>query len=307
MLLINRHIILIIFVLFIVKLNLNKEDSLEQNSTIVKSENYFTSDTLLVNENILIEDYFQYIDSVVKAYDSLTPYKFSEHLLVSANSWIIDTLQHTDYYRMMARDTFVYDQKKMIAIPKGSFIIIPDSIQAHKLSEQFLKTRLDINIPEFKLRIYEDSTMLYEFPIRVGRDEKKYLEMSGRIQNLKTKTGVGIIVNHVRNPRYVNPVDNQQYFVTRRDDNKVTKLPQIPFIETELNGIRYGQLIHPTTNPMTLMKAYSNGCIGTREADAWVIYYYAPIGTPITIRYDLDIITPDGIHIVLDDIYKKQR
>ena len=52
---------------------------------------------------------------------------------------------------------------------------------------------------------------------------------------------------------------------------KVTKLPQIPFIETEINGIRNGQLIHPTTNPETLNKAYSNGCIGTKEADAWVI------------------------------------
>ena len=129
--------------------------------------------------------------------------------------------------------------------------------------------------------------------------------MSGRVQDLKTKSGEGSIVKHVRNPRYVNPVNNHEYFVTRRDDEKVTKLPQIPFLETELNGLRYGQLIHPTTNPKTLGKAYSNGCIGTKEADAWVIYYYSPIGTKISIRYNLNVLYEDGEKIVLKDIYNK--
>ena len=80
-------------------------------------------------------------------------------------------------------------------------------------------------------------------------------------------------------------------------------MPQIPFIETELNGLRHGQLIHPTTNPKTLRKAYSNGCIGTKEADAWVIYYYAPINTEIRIRYDLSIANEMGDIITLKDIY----
>jgi len=83
----------------------------------------------------------------------------------------------------------------MIALPKGNSIVIPDSIHAKKLLRAFQNTRIDINIPEFKLRIYEDSILLSEFPIRVGRNEKKYLEMSGRIQDLKTKTGEGFIVN----------------------------------------------------------------------------------------------------------------
>jgi len=82
-------------------------------------------------------------------------------------------------------------------------------------------------------------------------------------------------------------------------------LPQIPFLETEINGMRNGQLIHPTTNPITLEKAYSNGCIGTKEADAWVIYYYAPVGTKIAIRYDLNIKDSMGKKIVLKDIYKQ--
>ena len=135
---------------------------------------------------------------------------------------------------------------------KGSSIVIPDSIQAKKLLNTFQNTRIDINIPEFKLRIYEDSIKRYECLVRVGRNEQKYLEMSGRVQDLKTKTGEGHIVKHMRYPRFVNPVNNHEYFVTKRDDDQVTKLPQIPFIETEINGIRNGQLIHTTTNPSNI-------------------------------------------------------
>ncbi|MDG1730346.1 MAG: L,D-transpeptidase [Algibacter sp.] len=256
-----------------------------------------------ISHDVIIENYFQFLDSITKTYDSLVPYKLSEHLLVRTNPWIIDTLQNTDYYRMKARDSFVYNQKKMIVLPKGAIITIPDSLKAIKLQNSFKNISIDVNIPEYKLRILKDSTELFEFPIRVGRDEKKYLKMAGRVLNLKTKTGSGIIVKHVRNPSYYNPVNGHQYFVTKRDDDKITKLPQIPFIETEINGLRNGQLIHPTTNPITLEKAYSNGCIGTKEADAWVIYYYAPIGTKIKIRYDLKVMDRNGKNLVLKDIY----
>lgn len=259
--------------------------------------------TIVVNRNITIGNYFQFLDSIVKQYDTLTRYKLTEHVLVRANPWIINTLENTDYYRMIARDSFVYDQKGMIVFKVGSNITIPNSSEAQAIYKAFDKTKIDINIPEYKLRIYEDSLMLYEFPVRVGRKEMKYLKMGDRITDLKTKTGTGQIVNHVRNPDYYNPANGHQYFLTRRDDNKVTKLPQIPFIETEVNGIRNGQLIHPTTNPVTLNKAYSNGCIGTKEADSWRIYYHAPIGTKLIIRYDLVTTNENGEKVILKNIY----
>ncbi len=40
------------------------------------------------------------------------------------------------------------------------------------------------------------------------------------------------------------------------------------------------------TDPKTLAKAASNGCIGTSEADGWRIYFFAPTGTKVLIRYD---------------------
>lgn len=307
---ISLKIFIVVVLLITLKLCCKKNEDVMMASNLISNKAFIhpvSPRTIKIKNNVIIKNYFQYIDSIVKKYDSLLPYILTEHILVRNNPWIIDTLKNTDYYWMKARDSFVYNQKKMIALPKGASIIIPDSVSAKNLIKLFQKTIIDINIPEFKLRIYEDSIERFKFPVRVGRNERKFLKMSGRVQDLKTKTGTGIIVNHVKNPRYVNPVNNHQYYVTKRDDEKVTKLPQIPFIETEINGLRYGQLIHPTTNPITLGKAYSNGCIGTNEADAWVIYYYTPINTKIIIRYDLNLQDDNGEKLVLKDIYRLKK
>ncbi len=256
-----------------------------------------------LSKDILVGNYFKYIDSLITQYESLVPYPLTEHLLVSANPWIIDTLTSTDYYRMKARDSFVYNQKKLIALPKGNPLILPDSISAIRLQNELAHRSIDVNIPEFKMRIYRDSVLLFTFPVRVGQNKKRYLAFGDRITDLRTLTGRGKIVGYVKNPDYYNPVDGKQYHVTRRDDDLTTLLPQIPFIDTEIDGVRNGQMIHPTTNPETLGKAYSNGCIGTKESDAWIIYYNAPIGTPIRIRYDLMVRDEFGQEQRLKDIY----
>jgi len=256
-----------------------------------------------VERNVRIGDYFAFMDSLVARYDTLVSYKLSEHILVRANPWIINTLVNTDYYRMMARDSFVYDQKKMIVLKAFESLIVPDSLEASKILKDMESTWIDVNIPEFKLRIYKDSVLLYTFPVRVGQNRKRYLKMGDRVTDLRTIPGECHIVKHVRNPDFYNPVDGKQFYLTKRDDGKTTLMPQIPWIETEINSLRYGQMIHPTTNPKTLKKAYSNGCIGTKESDAWVIYYHAPIGTPVTIRYDLKTRDSLGKEIVLEDVY----
>ena len=256
-----------------------------------------------ITRNVAISEYFEYMDSLVNAYDSLVSYPLTEHLLVRANPWIIDTLANTDYYRMIARDSFVYDQRKLLVLKSPDSILIPDSLSAACIMDSFKKTHLDVNIPEFKLRIYQDTALLFTFPVRVGKNTKKYLAMGDKIADLRTITGRGEIVRLERNPEFYNPVDQKRFYLTKRDDKKTTLMPQIPWIETEINGIRNGQMIHPTTNPKTLGKASSNGCIGTKESDAWIIYYYAPTGTAITIRYDLEIINVKGENDKLKDIY----
>lgn len=255
----------------------------QQDSTLI----WPASHQIEIIKDITITDYFPFMNALVKIGDSVLNYPISEHILIRHNPWVIDTLVNTDYYRMIERDSFVYDQRKLIALPKGAILKIPDSTTTCEILRDFEQTRIEVNIPEYRLRIFRDTVLLYSFPIRVGQHRKRYLAMGDREADLRTKCGIGTIIKHVKNPDFYNPVDGKQFYLTKRDDRKTTVMPQIPWIETEINGIRNGQMIHPTTNPETLGKAHSNGCIGTSESDAWVIYYYAPLGTAIEIKYDL--------------------
>jgi len=257
------------------------------------------AEVVICPRDVLIGDYFDFIDSLVTVWLPNLPYTLNEHLLVHANPWIIDTLANTDYYRMIARDSFVYDQKKLHVFREGDSLMIPSHEQAKQVQKYLDALVLDINIPEYKIRIYQADSLLYEFSIRIGQNRKRYLAMGNRLTDLRTISGEGTIVRHERDPDFYNPVNHQPFYTTKRDDGRRTLMPQIPWIETEINGVRNGQMIHPTTNPETLGKAYSNGCVGTSEGDAWILYYHAPIGTAIVIRYDL--LLPDGEF--LKDIY----
>lgn len=260
---------------------------------------------IIVKDTIRIAGYFNFIDSLVSQYDPLTNYRLTEHLLVNANPWIIDTLAHTDYYHMIQRDSFVFDQRKMIVFYPKNTLKIPDSLEAVTIHTSFSKTNVDVNLPEYKLRIYRDSIPLYTMPIRIGQNKSKYLKMGDRITNLRTLTGEGHISGFQRDPDFYDPVTGKPFHYTTRDDGQLTLMPQIPWILTEINGAMNGQLIHPTTNPKTLGKAYSNGCIGVKERDAWVIYYQCPIGTPLRIRYDLQITVANDSIIILPDVYHR--
>jgi L,D-transpeptidase ErfK/SrfK len=257
--------------------------------------------------DVPLEWYLEYLDTLVAAYDSLLSYPINEHLIVLSNPWLIDTLAHTDYYWQMERGHFIYDPQAMLALRAGDRLLIPDSLQAAALRQRLAGTILDINIPEFKLRIRECDSLLFTFPVRVGQHRTKYLAMAGREVDLHTRTGTGAIIRVNRDPIFINPADNRIYNTTGRDDGRRTKLPRVPWLEPELNGHRPGQLIHPTTNPATLGKAYSNGCIGVREGDMWRIYYHAPLGTPVIVRYDLEVLDSTGQVIRLPDIYRGQQ
>lgn len=260
-------------------------------------------DTVIIPYDIQMNCYFNYMDSLVAKYDTLVNYTLSEHLIVRANPWIIDTLEHTDYYYMMTHDSFVYDQRDLVILRKNDTIFIPNERQAQQLTDYQQRIVLDLNIPEFKFRIWDGADTLYTFLVRVGRNERKYLAMSGGTTDLRTRPGVGKIIRLNRHPAFIDPASGKPFTHTRRDDGKTTIMPLIPWIEPEINGHRYGHLIHPTTNPKTLGRAYSNGCVGVREGDMWRIYYYAPLGTKVVFRYDLNVIGEQGDTIRFKDIY----
>ncbi len=256
-----------------------------------------------VDQEVPIREYFEFMDALIAHLDTTINYPLNEYLIAHANPWLIDSLVHTDYYYLKEKGIFNEDPQALPALRKGDQLLIPDSLMADSLWKNLDHTRIDVNIPEFTLRIIENDKVLYTFPVRVGRVEQKYLAMAGRKVDLRTKTGTGQIVRVNRNPVFINPGNNKQYYKTRRDDGNLTKLPRTPWIEPELDGQRYGQLIHPTTNPETLGKPYSNGCLGMREGDMWRVYYHAPVGTPIQIRYSLQVIDAKGDTTLLKNIY----
>lgn len=259
---------------------------------------------VLVTQPVSVSAYFEFMDHLVARYDSLTPYPLSEHLIARANPWLIDSLAETDYYRQIARGNFVYDQRKMTVLHPGTTLRLPGPQTAAALLETMKNTWLDINIPAFQLHIRQKDSVLHTFPVRVGKTKRKFLVMAGGSVDLRTRTGEGEIIRIARKPAYYDPVTGRQFSYTKRDDGKLTHMPTIPWIEPSINGMRYGQMIHPTTNPVSLGKASSNGCIGVGEGDAWRIYYAAPLGTRVVVRYDLVEITAAGDTLRHPDVYE---
>lgn len=255
-----------------------------------------------VSREVQMHEYFDYLYNLLKQLQVVRP-EIDEYILVRANPWLIERLEATDYYRLMEQDSFLYDPGAVVILHPGDRLLVPDSLMIDSLRFRMATAVLDINIPEYRLRIVEMGEEQYRFPVRVGQNRRKYLAMAGGTVDLRTRPGTGSICRVERHPVFINPSDNRRYLTTRRDDGRVTLLPGVPWLEVELDGRRYGQLIHPTTNQVTLGKAYSNGCIGTSEAAAWRIYYHAPLGTPVIIRYELEVLNEQGDTIRLRDIY----
>lgn len=259
---------------------------------------------IVVTRDVRVRDFFPYIDRLVQRYDTLVPYPLTEHILVRANPWIIDSLAGTDYYHRMARGQFVYDQRQLVVLHRGDTIFVPSAEWAEQIRLSLDCTVLDLNIPEFTLRVIECDDTLRTIPVRVGQNKRRYQAAIQREANLRTLPGTGKIVWINRTPdKFIEPHTGLELKFTKRDDGRKTLMPLVPWLEPEINGLRNGQMIHPTTNPESIGKAYSNGCVGCSEADAWYLYYYAPVGTSVVFRYLLDIVDSQGDTIHLNDIY----
>ncbi|MBP6794290.1 MAG: L,D-transpeptidase [Saprospiraceae bacterium] len=257
-----------------------------------------------VNQPIKMGEYFDVMDDFIDRYNEIQNTPIDEYIFVHCNPWIIDSLAATDYYIMKEKGNTVLDNRNLIILNRGDKLNLPDSAEIIKIKLKLDSIWLDVNIPEYKLRIRKGDEVLYTFPIRIGQNKERYLATAKRIVSLKTDLGVGKISKSIREPYFLNPVNGRHFTTTKRDDGIVTEMPLIPWLETEINGVKNGDMIHPTTNLKTLNKAYSNGCIGLRESDAWYVYYYAPVGTKVVIRYDLNLKNEYGEEIILKDVYK---
>ncbi len=287
------------------KANNAEEKSIEVNELVdtLKQEKPILPIEIVVNKDIPIRSYFKWMDSIVAEHNQTHNYSIDEYIIVHNNNWILDTLAHTDYYYLMDKGIFNEDPQSLIALKEGQVLEIPDSIQTQQLKAQLDKTSLELNIPEYRLRIIQDGKEIYKFPVRVGKVGRRYLAMAKGEVDMRTKPGIGEIIRVNKKPVFKNPQNNHKYVKTHRDDGKLTGLPAIPWLEPSINGRSVGQLIHPTTNLATLEKPSSNGCIGLRESDAWIVYYYAPLGTKVVIKYELQGKNDQGENVEFKNIY----
>lgn len=256
----------------------------------------------LVKNDIRMKNYFFFIDSLADtSFHSRSI--LNEYLLVNANPWLIDSLRTLDYYTQKKKGVFIYDQAQQIILHAGDRLIIPDTAMRAAITQKLESSYLDVNIPEYTLRMIQGHDTLLTCPIRIGRDAEGYLDYYQRQVDFRTPVGEGEIKRVRRNPKYIDLQSGEEYKETNRDDGRRTKMPIIPSLEPSINGKLIGTLIHATTNPKSLGKAYSHGCVGTSEADIWFIYYCSPPGTKVRFRYDLEIKDANGKSAQLKDIY----
>lgn len=256
-----------------------------------------------IERNIQVRHFFKYIDSVVTEAQKHVSYPISEHIIVRANPWVVARLVSFDYYDNMKQGRFIYDQDSLIVLAAGDGLLIPNEMLAKGIADTLAHTLIDVNIPEYRLRIYEYGNLKFTFHIRVGQNKSKYLGTIGRNLDLRTPLGEGYIYRISREPVFIKLDSGKRYYTTTRDDGKVTRMPMIPWLDPELDGKRPGAMIHPTTNVETLDQSYSHGCVGMAESAAWIVYYHAPIGTAVKYRYCLNVKDENGNDVVLKDIY----
>ncbi len=266
---------------------------------------FFEPAYVVVSKNVSMKNYFTFIDSVSNArLDSSIALR--DYVLVNANPWIIDTLRNLDYYHQKSKGIFVYDQSQQIILHPGDSLLIPDPQTATSIIEKLSSIRIEINIPEYKLWAIQGQDTVLTCKVRVGQNKNKYLDFYQKEADLRTPVGEGEIVMVRKNPKYFDPQTGEEYVETKRDDGLRTKMPIIPSLTPSINGTITGTLIHATTNPKSLGKAYSNGCIGTSEPDIWSLFYMAPVGTKVRFQYNLEVNDENGMPKKLRDIYFRE-
>lgn len=263
----------------------------------------FRARYVTVASDITMDSYFEAIDTLCSKVNAMYGLAINEYELIHANRWVLDSLVRQDYYLSKEEGRFIYNQRQCTPIHAGDTLHVPTSAELADIRRMLSEVTIDLNIPEYKLRIYVGDSLVRTCMVRVGKNKREFLALAGHDVDLRTPVGDGAIIRVERDPLYINPVDGRRYSATRRDDGRYTALPRIPFLEPSINGRRPGALIHPTTNRSTLGKAVSNGCVGLSEADAWVVYYNAPIGTSVRFRYELDGVDSTGKSYKLKDIY----
>lgn len=126
-----------------------------------------------------------------------------------------------------------------------------------------------INLPEFRLYLYDSDGQVYSFPIGVGKE------------GWQTPTGDTRLVKKRENPVWVPP----ESIRAEKPDlpQSVPAGPHNPLGSHALNMGWPGYVIHGTNQPYGIGRQSSHGCIRLYPEDISVLFNLVSVGTPVTV------------------------
>lgn len=156
-------------------------------------------------------------------------------------------------------------------------------------SAVWAKPAIQINIPELALRLYDNNTLLKEYPVALGTSYER------------TPVGNYKIVNKEKDPTWI------------PGSGFSDKTPVPPGADNPL-GSRWMEFssaygIHGTNKDWDIEYPVSGGCIRMHNADVEALYQLVDIGTPVTITYQTLLLKERNKSVyltVLPDIYNHQ-
>ena len=174
----------------------------------------------------------------------------------------------------------------MIKILIVMFLILSATCTTYAAAE------IQINLPEYKLRLIRDGILVKEYDIAIGAVENK------------TPVGNYKITEKEANPTWY-PTENQ-----RKQGEKTTAPgPDNPL---GIRWLRYDGAygIHGTNEEEKVGFGYavSHGCIRMRNSDVAELYDQVEVGTPVKIVYQSIVLNnrADGLYVnLLPDVYKQ--
>jgi lipoprotein-anchoring transpeptidase ErfK/SrfK len=126
-------------------------------------------------------------------------------------------------------------------------------------------TRLEIDLSDRRLTLYQGNDLVKSYPIAVGR------------RDWQTPVGAFQVVQMIRNPAWMNPLTRA--VIPGGNPNNPLGRYWIGFWTDGQNWVG----MHGTPNPESIGQAASHGCIRLYNRDIQELFTQVSVGTPVTV------------------------
>ena len=183
-----------------------------------------------------------------------------------------------------------------LALVLFGLLVIPAAMSAGagELRPYGPESRIEINIPEFALRVYQGGAVVRTFPVGVGRP------------GFPTPVGEYKVINRMENPTWENPYLKEGAVRIKAGTDNPLGTRWLGFYNDGRG--EYG--IHGTDNPSSVGKASSHGCIRMKIKDAESVFSLVEMGAPVSTTYRLYQLEQKGSTVVLKsfpDLYRRGK